>query len=142
MTDVRLLPAVGTARPSDDPMPLPHGELPTRPGVRMLRLQHDQERFRMPSAAPSSLSLTQQLADAYGEAWNAHDVDALLSATLARAFPIGDATGQPTGETAEFDTVDLIRCDQGKVAAKDTYLDGFAMWRGMHFSEPSVPPRT
>lgn len=56
-----------------------------------------------------------------------------ISATLAQPFPIGEVAGKPTGQTARFDAVDVISCSDGKVETKDTYVDGFAMHRGMAF---------
>lgn len=132
---------------------------------------------------------TQELADAYGDAWNRHDIAALLdmqtddmtfhlhvegsepvsgresleglfgfffatmpdyhadvaratvcedlivleytiSATLAQPFPLGAVTGVPTGEQMRVEAVDVLPCSGGKVARKDTYVDGFALRRG------------
>lgn len=36
----------------------------------------------------------------------------------------------PTGEPMAVEAVDVLACRDGKVARKDTYLDGFALRRG------------
>lgn len=56
-----------------------------------------------------------------------------ITATLAEPFPIGNLVGRPTGAPARFDAVDVLTCVAGKVATKHTWVDGFAMHRGMSF---------
>jgi uncharacterized protein (TIGR02246 family) len=142
------------------------------------------------SATAVDLTAVRDLTDRYGAAWNAHDVDALLSmqspdmafhlhvegfgevrgaealreqfayfftvmpdyaagltrtrvspdlvvleyvitATLAGPFPVGPETGVPTGTPMRFEAVDLLAHAGGVFTRKDTYVDGFAMRRGL-----------
>ncbi|MEV1294847.1 nuclear transport factor 2 family protein [Pseudonocardia sp. NPDC049635] len=55
----------------------------------------------------------------------------VITATLAAPFPIGDETGTPTGTPMRFEAVDLLRHADGVFTRKDTYVDGFAMRKGL-----------
>ncbi len=54
-----------------------------------------------------------------------------ISATLAKPFPIGDELGMPTGEQMHVAAVDIMTSRDGKISQKITYLDGFALRRGL-----------
>ncbi|MGQ0838956.1 ester cyclase [Actinokineospora sp.] len=142
------------------------------------------------SAATTSEQQIGDLASAYGQAWNDHDVAAILAlqsddmvfhlhiegfdavqgsaalrelfgfffttmpdyraditrthvrdglvvleyditATLAEPFPLGAEVGLPTGEPMTFAAVDVLQCAEGRFTRKDTYVDGFALRRGV-----------
>ncbi|GLZ42365.1 nuclear transport factor 2 family protein [Actinokineospora sp. NBRC 105648] len=54
-----------------------------------------------------------------------------ISATLALPFPVGDEVGQPTGRPMRLAAVDVLTCPVGAFSRKDTYVDGFALRRGL-----------
>lgn len=140
-----------------------------------------------------AMTTVEELAQRYGDAWNAHDVDAILSmhtddmvfqlhvagyeevageeglrgmfgvffdcwpdlefrskrltvderlfvnemtmaGTLAQPMPLGARVVEPTGAAVEFDAVDVIPVEDGRVKRKDTYID-LAGLLGQH--EPS-----
>jgi hypothetical protein len=176
-------------------------DAPTRPGpeklassLHLLRASFslgstDQQEASM-SVTVDPLAATQTVAEAYGAAWNAHDLDAItamhaegmafqlhvqgfeeaatpeavhgqfsaifaawpdlhfatvrltvapdlfvheftISGTLAAPWPVGDEVAQPSGRHIAFPGVDVIRCTQGKVLRKDTYLDAVALRAGL-----------
>ncbi|HZN19716.1 MAG TPA: nuclear transport factor 2 family protein [Micromonosporaceae bacterium] len=53
----------------------------------------------------------------------------VIEATLATEFPVGDVVGTPTGQKARVSAMDVLRISGGRVARKDTYVDGFALRR-------------
>ncbi|SDD98995.1 nuclear transport factor 2 family protein [Actinokineospora iranica] len=55
-----------------------------------------------------------------------------ITATLAQPFPVGVEVGVPTGNPMRVAAVDVLHCpDGGPFTRKDTYVDGFALRRGL-----------
>ena len=50
-----------------------------------------------------------------------------LHATLSAALLVGTQTIDGTGQEVSFEGVDIVRVTKGKVASKDSYIDGFAV---------------
>ena len=103
----------------------------------------------------TSIPAADDLARRYGAAWNARDLDEIMSmptpemqfelklkgyppahgaaevaeltATLAGAFPIDGRVVEPAGQKLDLDGVDVITTADGLVATKHTYMDAFAL---------------
>jgi steroid delta-isomerase-like uncharacterized protein len=50
-----------------------------------------------------------------------------LHATLSAPLVVGRQTVEGTGQEVSFEGVDIVRVSNGKVASKDSYIDGFAV---------------
>jgi SnoaL-like domain len=95
------------------------------------------------------VSELEDLAARYNEAWNRHDVDAIVAlhapgmvfenhtageraegtATHQATMRRGDLVAEPTGRRVSWEGLDVIPLEGGRVARKDVYSDSVSILR-------------
>ena len=74
----------------------------------------------------------------YNQAWNAHDLDAIMAIhapdMVFENHTAGDLVAEPTVKTVTWDGLDVIPFSEGLIKRKDVYSDSVSILRQLGLS--------